>query len=200
MSGVLFFLAILGVGAVGALAYFVNQQDQKNRYARLGAVACGVCGAEGVEERGGGSYRCGSCGYDTDAEQPPEKAALVSALQELGIARACLESARREFNESRERVRTYREDGRDRTEKVGPFHDRYLEGTEQANEALAILSRLVDRHAALGSALEALGSIDPPPEGKAGFNAQVNTSVSEVRRAEAVIDTQRRELVQRFRG
>ena len=65
MVTLLFFGAIIGVGA---FMVYIKKQDDAQRFARLGAVACSVCGQEGVEERGGGSYGCGSCGYDTDTD------------------------------------------------------------------------------------------------------------------------------------
>lgn len=194
------FLAFLGVAAVGGLAYVVHQQDQKNRFARLGAVACGICGSEGVSEHGTGGYRCGACGYDTDVEQPPAKAPLVREIQELSIARTCLEGARRELDESRERVHTVYRDGKTHKEKIGPFHDRYLEGIEQSEEAIGILRRMVDEHPGLGPALEALGSIEPPPSGRTGFNAAVSAACAEVDQARAILDTERRVLVQTFRS
>ena len=194
-------LFLAAAAAVVGLIVYTHNQSQQNRFAQLGAVACGVCGSEGVTERGGGSYRCGSCGYDTDAEQTPEKARVLEEIQELAIALTCLESADREFHESRHRVvRSTRSNNNRKTENVGPFHDRYLEGMEQAEEACQIMERQVDDHPALGPGIHAISRIPTPADGRAGFNERVSESQALVAEARRCLTSVRTERVMVFRA
>ena len=199
MGGLLAFGLLLAAGATAALVVYIQQQAQRSRYAQLGAVACGVCDREGVEERGGGSYRCGACGYDTDAEHPPEEAAMIRALQELAIARTCLSSARREFEQSKHRVRTVVRDGKQRQEEVGPFHGSYLEGIEQAEEASAILRGQVGSCPGVGPALACIGAIEPPTDTKRGFNPRADAAAREVTQAAQILAAVRAEMVEALR-
>lgn len=196
-------LTVLFLAAAAAGVYliiYVNNQAQTRRLQQLGAVACSVCGVEGVTERGGGSYSCGSCGYDTDAEQTPQRARQLKSLQEIAISISCLESADTEFHESRHRVRQTTRDGQRRNESVGPFHDRYLEGMEQAEEASRILERQVDDHPALGPGIDALSAIPTPADGREGFNARVLEAKDCLAEARRVATKVRAELVDSFRG
>ncbi len=200
------FLVIVGLVVLVGVAYAVQQQQNgAESFGSLGAIACAICGSQGVSEHGAGGYRCDTCGYDTDVAQPPEQARRVHQIQELSIAESCLSLALHELDESRERVHMVpvefnsHNHGRKRKETLGPFHDRYLEGFEQSSEAIGILRRLVGELPGLGAALTALGSVAPPPRDNTGFNEAVNASSAAVERARAILDTERRALVQAFR-
>lgn len=192
-------LFLVTVAAVIGLIIYANNQSQLKRLEQLGAIACQVCGSEGVTERGAGSYHCGSCGYDTDVEQPPERARILLEIQDLAIAISCLESADREFNESRHRVVHTRRDGQRHSKDVGPFHDRYLEGMEQAEEACQILERQVDDHPALGPGIRVLAQVPTPADGRAGFNARVSEAQSYLEQARQCISSVRSERVSAFK-
>ena len=200
MEGLSAAVLLLVVGAAGAAAVYVQQKLRGQRYAQLGTLACSVCDQEGVEERGSGSYRCSACGYDTDAALPPDRAALVREIQELAIAAACMDAARREFEQSKHHTRTTTQNGQQRREDVGPFHDRYLEGIEQAEEASAILRRLVDHLPAVGPALACIGAIEPPTDGREGFNPRADAAAREAWQAQQILIAVRRTRSAAFRG
>ncbi|MFT5681805.1 MAG: chromosome segregation ATPase [Myxococcota bacterium] len=193
------FLFLAAIAAVFGLIVHVNNQGQIRRLQQLGGVACNVCGVEGVTERGGGSYACGSCGYDTDTEQTPERARLLKEIQDLAIAISCLENADTEFHESRHRIRKTNRNGRKSTENVGPYHDRYLEGIEQAEEASRILEHQVDDRPTLGPAIDALSGIPIPADGREGFNVRVTESKDCLQVALGCTAKVRAEMVASFR-
>jgi hypothetical protein len=194
MESVLFLIVI--AGGAGFFFYIYNQLEV-SRLQKLGAVACSVCGAEGVSERGGGSYSCGACGYDTDAEQTPERARLLKDIQEIAIALSCMESADSEFHESRFRS-TRRSDGK--TDSVGPYDDRYLEGMEQAEEASRILQRQMDDRPALGTVVGSLADIPTIPEERKSFNAHVTEARACLQVSRSGAAKVRAELVAAFRA
>ena len=194
-------MVVLGVfGCLAGLVGIQQRREQMRRLAALSTIACAVCGNEHVEERGPGSYRCGSCRYDTDVNHSPQKTALIARTQDVAIAATCLENAIQELDASRHSRRSVNRGGRSRTEDHGPFFDRYLEGIEQTEEALRLLMPVTDVLPSLEAALVSLEQVPPPPSVKAGFNSRVDEAVQLISAAIPVVKAGRAELVVRFKG
>jgi hypothetical protein len=190
---------VLGITAAFIVGFNIKQKMEASRFASMGEIACSVCGLEGVDERGPGSYSCDHCHYDTDAVLSDEKALQVRQIQDLSIALCCLESANMEFEESRHRTRRVTRNGRTTTEHVGPFHARYLEGLEQAEEARKILDHQVRDQPKLTAGLDAIDAIRPPTDTKNGFNERVDEADIHLADAASAIRSARKIRVEAFR-
>jgi hypothetical protein len=182
--------ALLAMVLTGLCKAYDDHRAGKRRMVALCEIACSVCQTEGVEERGGGSYRCLACGYDTDAVYPAPLKDSIQNLQELSIASSCLQRAAIDMGQSRHTVYHTTDHNHQEVRRTsGPHPERYLEGMEQSQEVIRLLVEPAEDSAPLREALLELGSIPAPPEhGRPlEFNRCVDQSVSCITRAQAII-------------
>ena len=195
MESIVILLVASVVGGCGAMIATSLRKQKQRRLAELSAIACGVCGATGVEERGPGSYRCSACGYDTDVEVTSARAAAIKQTQDVAIAIVCLENAIKEIDASR----YMRSSGSDPADN-GPFYSRYLEGMEQTEEALRLLMPVADTLPALEDAIAPLEQLPAPPLGRTAFNNAADVAIAHISAALPVIRTGHVTMVSRLKS